>query len=80
VKNHPILKLFGFYKYSSGLKLVWAFYLLSAREDLESFLSAKSSPYIDKSLWEDLRRKNLLSARGQGPQSSFRTVVESKML
>jgi len=43
VKNHLSLKLFFFYKLSSRLKLVWAFYLLSAREDLESFLSAKSS-------------------------------------
>ena len=48
VKNHPSLKLFGFYKLSSGLKHVLAFCFLSAREDLESFLSAKSSPYIDK--------------------------------
>jgi len=47
VKNHLSLKLFFFYKLSSRLKLVWAFYLLSAREDLESFRSAKSSPYID---------------------------------
>ncbi len=79
VKNPPS-KLFGFYKLSSGLKHVWAFYFLSAREDLESFFKCQVFTLHRQSLWEDLRRKNLLSARGQGPQSSFRTVVESKML
>ena len=79
VKNHPS-KLFGFYKLSSGLKHVLAFYFLSAREDLESFFKCQVFTLHRQSLWEDLRRKNLLSARGRGPQSSFTTVVESKTL
>ena len=79
VKNHSS-KLFGFYKLSLGLKHVCAFYFLNAREDLEIFFKCQVFTLHRQSLWEDLRRKNLLSARGQGPQSSFRTVVESKML
>ena len=80
VKNDPSLKLFGFYKLSSGLKHVWAFYFLSASKDLESFFKCQVFTLHRQSPWEDLRRKNLLSARGRGPQSSFTAVVESKTL
>jgi hypothetical protein len=44
VKNHLNLKCFCFYKFNPGIRHVLVLYSLSAREDLESFLSAKSLP------------------------------------
>ena len=46
-------KLSVFYKIKPGLKLIWAFYLTSAREDFESILKFRNSTFHRYFLWRE---------------------------
>jgi hypothetical protein len=54
-KSPKSLKLSGFYKLSSGLQLIWAFYSQAQERTLKVFQSFKTLPFIDNVYGENLR-------------------------
>ncbi len=54
-KSPKSLKLSGFYKLSSGLQLIWAFYSQVQERTLKVFRSFKTLPFIDNVYGENLR-------------------------
>ena len=54
-KSPKSLKLFGFYKLSSGLKLIWTFYSQVQERTYKVFQSFETLPFIDNVHGENLR-------------------------